>query len=175
MHSIQQGARVDLRLCKVRRRGPGLENIPELPSRWLPLKILVKSEFVTLWPWGHLSTQLGIMLLWSNVKCVSPPHPTLPHKNNQKVVCSFQERDDKQQINFTKRDLIIAIFISFSIREVADPAVDSLTQVGSPSTSNSQMQHKKMLKSVARKPPFITEAVVCILPCFGLLEANEKA
>lgn len=57
----------------------------------------------------------------------------------------------------------------------ADPAVSSLTQVGSPSTSNSQMQREKMLKYVSWRPPFITEAVVCILPCFGLLEANEKA
>lgn len=101
----------------MRRRGPGLENIPELPRRWLPLKILVKSEFVTLWRWGHLSTQLDIMLLWFNVKCISPPRPTLPHKNNQKAVCSFRERDDKRQIDFTKRDLSIAIFISSSVWE----------------------------------------------------------
>lgn len=89
MHSVQRGACVDLRLCKVRRRGPGLENIPELPRRWLPLKIPVKSEFVTLWPWGHLSTQLDIMLLWFNVKCVSPPRPTYPIKITKRLSVLF--------------------------------------------------------------------------------------
>lgn len=32
-----------------------------------------------------------------------------------------------------------------------------------------------MLKYMSWKLPFITKAIVCILPCFGLLEANEKA
>lgn len=36
------------------------------------------------------------------------------------------------------------------------------------------MQHKKMLKCISWKPPFITKATVCILPCFGLLEQMRK-
>lgn len=65
------------------------EDAPELLSRRLPSRILVKSEFVTLWPWVTCPAQVGAMLLQSKVKCISPPHPTLPRKNNQKVVCSF--------------------------------------------------------------------------------------
>lgn len=49
--------------------------------RCLRLKNLVKSEFVTLWPWVYLSVPAWCaVLLWSNVNTSLLPHPTLPRK-----------------------------------------------------------------------------------------------
>lgn len=67
--------------------------------RCLPLKNLVKSEFVTLWPWVYLSVPAWCaVLLWSNVNTSLPPHPTLPRKKYPKVVCSFLEKGFYQKI-----------------------------------------------------------------------------
>lgn len=66
--------------------------------RCLRLKNLVKSEFVTLWPWVYLSVPAWCaVLLWSNVNSLSFPTQLYPEKYS-KVVYSFLEKGFYQKI-----------------------------------------------------------------------------